>query len=168
MTRKPQPGTARKASRGKSRKPPAGRSRKPSATKAKKAVSGRPEHEKTAEIALQVEVLIANGMSQDAVARAVDLSAPTLRKHYFREIELASATVLARLIFARYSLAMTGNNAALNKMIENIEAQVPRRKPEEAEPEGTNDEVDGKRGKKEQQELEANEEPTGKWGNILN
>lgn len=84
--------------------------------------SGRPEYVPTDEEREKVRVLKAGGMSNEAVAEAIGISEPTLRKHFSSEIDRATAKVRADLLMARYRSAMGGNVAAQNKMIELVTA----------------------------------------------
>ena len=60
------------------------------------AMRGRPEHVRTDEIAKRISMLFALGRSVADVAAAVGLSQPTLRKHYFSEVQ-QRAIMLDRL-----------------------------------------------------------------------
>ncbi|WP_085043850.1 hypothetical protein [Ensifer aridi] len=61
-------------------------------------------------------------MSLEAIAEAVGISEPTLRKHFSSELDRGTAKVRADLLMARYRSAMGGNVAAQNKMIEQVSA----------------------------------------------
>lgn len=84
--------------------------------------SGRPEYQATDEEREKVRVLKAGGMSNEAVAEALGISEPTLRKHFSSELDRGTAKVRADLLMARYRSAMGGNVAAQNKMIEQVAA----------------------------------------------
>ena len=84
--------------------------------------SGRPEYAPTDDEREKVRVLKAGGMSNEAIAEAVGISEPTLRKHFSSELDRGTAKVRADLLMARYRSAMGGNVAAQNKMIEQIAA----------------------------------------------
>lgn len=79
---------------------------------------GRPEHEPTDELRLKVRVLKAGAMSQVAIAEAIGISEPTLRKHYSLELDQGSAIVTAEVLMARYHSAMGGSVPAQNKLLE--------------------------------------------------
>ncbi|MDW9726313.1 hypothetical protein GOB91_29130 [Sinorhizobium meliloti] len=84
--------------------------------------SGRPEYVPTDDEREKVRVLKAGGMSNEAIAEAVGISEPTLRKHFSSELDRGTAKVRADLLMARYRSAMGGNVAAQNKMIEQVSA----------------------------------------------
>lgn len=84
--------------------------------------SGRPAYEPTDDDREKVRVLKAGGMSNEAVAEAIGISEPTLRKHFSSELDRATAKVRAELLMARYRAAMGGNVAAQNKMIDLVTA----------------------------------------------
>jgi len=50
---------------------------------------GRPPHIPTQENRLKVRMLLAFDWNEERIGRALRISAPTLRKHYFRELKLA-------------------------------------------------------------------------------
>ncbi len=79
---------------------------------------GRPEHEPTEETRLKVRVLKAGAMSQLAIAEAIGISEPTLRKHYSSELDQGGAIVTAEVLMARYRAAMGGSVPAQNKLLE--------------------------------------------------
>lgn len=112
--------------------------------------SGRHEFKPTDEDREKVRVLKAGGMSNEAIAEAVGISEPTLRKHFSSEIDRATAKVRADLLMARYRSAMGGNVSAQNKMIEQVSANdaQQRRAPEKME-------KAPKLGKKEEQAIAA-------------
>lgn len=90
--------------------------------------SGRPEYAATVEEREKVRVLKAGGMSNEAIAEAIGISEPTLRKHFLSELDRGSAKVRADLLMARYRSAMGGNVAAQNKMIEQVAASQAQEK----------------------------------------
>jgi DNA-binding transcriptional ArsR family regulator len=55
------------------------------------AKRGRPAHERTAENAKRVSMLFALGRSVAEVAAALGITQPTLRKHYFSEVQQRQA-----------------------------------------------------------------------------
>jgi len=97
--------------------------------------SGRPEYAPTDDEREKVRVLKAGGMSNEAIAEAVGISEPTLRKHFSSELDRGTAKVRADLLMARYRSAMGGNVAAQNKMIEQVAASQAqeKRSPEKRE-----------------------------------
>jgi hypothetical protein len=58
---------------------------------------GRPQHIPTAENINKVTMLVALGWSNDRVARSMDITLPTLRKHYFSLIKRLRDTARDRL-----------------------------------------------------------------------
>ncbi|GLQ36738.1 hypothetical protein GCM10007908_03580 [Rhizobium albus] len=108
--------------------------------------SGRPEYQATDEEREKVRVLKAGGMSNEAVAEALGISEPTLRKHFSSELDRGTAKVRADLLMARYRSAMGGNVAAQNKMIEQVAASSAQAKITAKAP---------KLGKKEEQQVAA-------------
>ena len=55
---------------------------------------GRPEHVRTHRIAAKISLLFAMGRSVADVAKAVGITQPTLRKHYFSEVQQRDAMLL--------------------------------------------------------------------------
>lgn len=84
--------------------------------------SGRHEFQPTDEDREKVRVLKAGGMSMEAIAEAVGISEPTLRKHFSSELDRATAKVRAEVLMARFRSAMGGNVSAQNKMLELVGA----------------------------------------------
>lgn len=84
--------------------------------------SGRREMEPTDEQREKVRVLKAGGMTNEAIAEAIGISEPTLRKHFASELDLATAKVRAEMLMARYNTAKGGNVQAQNKMLELVGA----------------------------------------------
>ena len=60
----------------------------------------------------RVGVLAASGLSEDAIARALDISRPTLRKHFREEMLTERAERRAQVLLAMYKAAIRGNVAA--------------------------------------------------------
>lgn len=84
--------------------------------------SGRPEYAATDEEREKVRVLKAGGMTNVAIAEAIGISEPTLRKHFSSELDRATAKVRAEMLMARYHAAKGGNVQAQNKMLELVGA----------------------------------------------
>lgn len=82
--------------------------------------SGRRPYEPTDEDREKVRVLKAGGMSNEAIAEAVGISEPTLRKHFRSDLDIGSAKVAADVLMARYRAALGGNVSAQNKLLEQI------------------------------------------------
>lgn len=86
--------------------------------------AGRPPHERTRETSNRVLLLFARGASPKEAATALGITVPTLRKHYFSEVERREAaglmmegTQLARLNAA----AEAGNVAAEKELLKALE-----------------------------------------------
>lgn len=120
--------------------------------------SGRPAYVPTDEDREKVRVLKAGGMSNEAIAEALSISEPTLRKYFALDLEVGAAKVTAEVIMARYRSAIAGNATAQNKWLDAAGA-VPPKPRRKAEP---------KLGKKEiaQAEAETAHEASD-WGSIL-
>lgn len=73
---------------------------------------GRKRHKRTSQLAEKVGVLRATGATEEAIAAAVGLSVPTLRKYYLRELDAGPALALAQLDQVMYRKAMAGNVSA--------------------------------------------------------
>lgn len=108
--------------------------------------SGRPEFAPSDEEREKVRVLKASGMSNEAIAEAIGISEPTLRKHFSSEMEIATAKVRADVLWARYQSAMKGNVSAQNRMLEQVAASAAHQKKAPEKPE-----KQPKLGKKEEQ-----------------
>lgn len=123
---------------------------------AEKKGRGRPEFEPSDEQREKVRVLRASSMSQEEIAEALDISVPTLTKHFSFELKIGSAKVTADVLMARYRSAMGGNVSAQNKLLEQLGAGAAAEKvrKREARP--------AKLGKKEEQQ-EAAEKIGGKF-----
>lgn len=78
--------------------------------------AGRPEHEPTQEMIINIMVLLAAGMTNKEVAQTVGISVPTLRKHYFhltRNRDVLLNRLQAKLRTAQIQQGLAGNAAAL-------------------------------------------------------
>lgn len=118
--------------------------------------SGRKEFAPTDDEREKVRVLKAGGMSNEAIAEAIGVSEPTLRKHFPSELDRGTAKVRADLLMARYRSAMGGNVSAQTKMLELVGASAAGAKIKERE------KVAPKVGKKEAQQ-QAAENVDGKF-----
>jgi predicted RNA-binding Zn ribbon-like protein len=83
-----------------------------------KKSAGRPEFRPTPRIRQKVEQLIGCGMSQDAVARAIGISTPTLVKHFAEELANGVATKRSEIIGMLFKSAKSGNVTAQKKLEE--------------------------------------------------
>jgi DNA-binding transcriptional ArsR family regulator len=76
---------------------------------------GRPEHEWTKENSNKINLLMAVGHEIKDIAAAIGVSAPTLRKHYFSELDglrVAALRLTAHQLFRLNREAEAGNVAA--------------------------------------------------------
>lgn len=69
---------------------------------------GRPEFEATDERRRTVKAMAAYGIPQLDIAAAIGCTAPTLRKHFWREIETAATEANARVAEALFKKATDG------------------------------------------------------------
>lgn len=113
---------------------------------------GRPEHVRTRESANRVLLLFARGASPKEAAIALGITVPTLRKHYFSELErrAAAALMMEGTQLGRLNAAAEAGNVAAEKelmkaldkgRIKTVSSQVANRgaKPASAEKLGKKD-----------------------------
>ena len=125
---------------------------------AEKKARGRPEFVVTDEDREKVRVLKAGGMSNEAIAEAIGISEPTLRKHFSLDLEVGAAKVTADVLMARYRAAMGGNVSAQNKWLEAAGAIPPKPRKAKEKPVG----------KKEAAQAEAETaHQSSDWGTLL-
>lgn len=125
---------------------------------AEKKGRGRPEFVPTDEDREKARVLKAGGMSREAIAEAMGISEPTLRKYFSLDLEIGAAKVTAEVLMARYKAAVGGNVSAQNKWLDTAGALPPKSRPR-SEP---------KLGKKEVAQIEAETaHEASDWGSIL-
>jgi predicted transcriptional regulator len=79
---------------------------------------GRPPFKPTATMRRKVEELVSCGMSQDECARALDISVPTLTKHFEEELANGTAKKRAEVIGMIFRSAKKGNVSAQKKLEE--------------------------------------------------
>lgn len=82
------------------------------------AKRGRPAFKATATLRRRVQELVACGMSQDDVARAIGCTTPTLQKHFPEELQTGAAKKRAEAITLLWTSARKGNVAAQKKLEE--------------------------------------------------
>ncbi len=85
---------------------------------------GRPPHTVTEKNRQKVMLLLALERSDDEVASAIGITAPTLRKHYFREMKARREARLrldGALLGALASEAAAGNVAAVKELFKRLE-----------------------------------------------
>lgn len=73
---------------------------------------GRRRHKRIPQVAENVALLRASGLSVEAIAQRIGLSEPTLRKYYFRELDDGPALARAVLAEAMWAKAKAGNVSA--------------------------------------------------------
>lgn len=79
---------------------------------------GRKRHKRSAQIAENVALHKASGLTVEQIAARLGISEPTLRKYYFRELEDGAALAQAVLNEAMWSKALAGNVGAARFMRE--------------------------------------------------
>ncbi|PZQ18941.1 MAG: hypothetical protein DI565_00615 [Ancylobacter novellus] len=85
---------------------------------------GRPQHIATRENRCKVIMLLGLGWSNDRIARALSITAPTLRKNYFRELAVrdeARDRVFGSLFARCYEAALDGNVGAIKEFQRMVE-----------------------------------------------
>jgi AcrR family transcriptional regulator len=83
-----------------------------------RTAGGRRRHAPNDRHREKVAILAAAGMSEMAIAAAVGISAPTLRRHYASELEIGPAVKRAEVVTALYRTAIGGNVAAQKAVLE--------------------------------------------------
>jgi predicted transcriptional regulator len=81
---------------------------------------GRPTHVRSAENANKISILFALGGSVADAARALGITQPTLRKHYFSEVEQRDAMAVrleASLVAKLFDMAKSGNVGAIKQLL---------------------------------------------------
>ena len=90
----------------------------------REAKRGRPEHVRTDRNAQKVALLFALGHEVKDVAAALGITQPTLRKHYFSEVQQRDAMRLklkAEVMVGLFDQAKAGNVGAMKKLLEQVE-----------------------------------------------
>lgn len=80
--------------------------------------AGRPEHVRTKENSNKVIMLLALGWGNERISRALHITPPTLRKHYFRELKFrdeARDRLDARLAMNLWDQVEAGNVGAIRE-----------------------------------------------------
>jgi hypothetical protein len=86
---------------------------------------GRPAHQRTAEKANKVKLLLALGWSTERIANALNITAPTLRRHYFSELKIramARDAMEAERFAMLWQAASAGNVGAMKEVGKFVEA----------------------------------------------
>ncbi|AZN72751.1 helix-turn-helix domain-containing protein [Georhizobium profundi] len=124
---------------------------------------GRPPHIPTEKNRSKIILLLAQGWTDPRIAGALGISLPTLRKHYFRELkvrDIARDRVEAIGLLTLWEQAKAGNTAAMKEFFRRHDASI-----EPIYDERVNRETE-RRGKKEQDRLEA-ESPPNDWESVI-
>lgn len=90
----------------------------------REAKRGRPEHVRTDRNAQKVALLFALGHEVKDVAAALGITQPTLRKHYFSEVQQREAMRLklkAEVMAGLFDQAKAGNVGAMKKLLDQVE-----------------------------------------------
>jgi hypothetical protein len=120
---------------------------------------GRPPFVATPTMRRKVSELIACGMSQDDIARAIGCSAPTLSVHFAEELATGRAARRAEVIGLLFRQARRGNVTA-QKALEHLTGIAPPGSPSPPPVRKT--------GKKEQAEIEAGTAAEGtEWAKLI-
>lgn len=83
-----------------------------------RTAGGRRRHVVSERHREKVAILAAAGMSETAIATAVGISVPTLRRYYASELEIGPAVKRAEVVTALYRTAIGGNVAAQKAVLE--------------------------------------------------
>jgi hypothetical protein len=131
---------------------------------AREGERGRPEHVPTSENVRKIRALVLAGWKVAAIANEIGVSAPTLRKVYFRDLEKARAEALAqaraRVIMRLEEQAAQGNVGALKTLWAIYEREALRDVPAVSQAKVA------PMGKKEQRKAAA-ARPTGAWADLV-
>ena len=86
-------------------------------TTPKKSGMGRPTHAPTPETRRQVEALASCGTPYELIARVIDISVPTLTKHYGEVLEVAGVKANAMIAQSLYKRALSNDKGAITAAI---------------------------------------------------
>lgn len=78
---------------------------------------GRPTHTPTPETRRQVEALASCGTTYELIARVIDISVPTLTKHYGEVLEVAGVKANAMIAQSLYKRALSNDKGAITAAI---------------------------------------------------
>ena len=128
----------------------------------KKKHVGRPAHLPTPETRRQVEALASSGTQYELIARVLDISVPTLTKHYADVLEVAAAKANAMIAQSLYRRALSNDKGAVAAAIFWLKSRAGWRD------HGPVDETNATLGKKEIAQAEAQAAGQGtEWGDDL-
>jgi hypothetical protein len=91
----------------------------------RKGMRGRPQHVWSEEYSNKIKLLLALGWSNERIANACGITAPTLRRHYFSEIKvrlLARDALEAERAALLWKQCQKGNVGALKEFAKLVEA----------------------------------------------
>lgn len=134
---------------------------------------GRPEHVPTQKNRNKVNMLLALGWGNDRIANALNITPPTLRKHYFFELRFRDAArdrmdaKLAITFWEQFESGNTGAGREFVRLVERNDMTFARRATPVPTPEPQGESAK-KLGKKEalNREAQTGHEGTG-WGALL-
>lgn len=78
---------------------------------------GRPSHKPTDATRKQVESMAGYGIPEDDIALSLDISAPTLRKHYRRELDLGHVKANSAVAQSLYKKALADGASSVTAAI---------------------------------------------------
>lgn len=78
---------------------------------------GRPSHKPTDATRKQVESMAGYGIPEDDIALSLDISAPTLRKHYRRELDLGHVKANSAVAQSLYKKALADGTSSVTAAI---------------------------------------------------
>lgn len=110
--------------------------KRPARKKAAARPQGRPTHEPTAEQRAKVKAAIGFGMTMAQVANLIEISEPTLLKHYGEEIRIGRDSMEFQITGKMFSMAMAGHFGALQYLDKTRNGHVERLKLEHSGPGG--------------------------------
>lgn len=122
---------------------------------------GRPPFEPTDKQRREVGIAKAGGMTNEAIAAALGISQPTLRKYFENELSAVASKRRLEVLTKMYRTAMKGNVSAQKAFLAAGDAANAAPPPPKPEP-------DEKRGKKAQAQEDAETAADGtEWGTLL-
>lgn len=124
------------------------------------SIKGRPSFKPTPAQRKKVAIGAATGMPHDAIAAAIGITCPTLRKHFAEELYEGSSTVRLEMVQTLYTAGREGNVSAAKAFVALCDkGNAPVVPPSEKQP---------KLGKKEQAQETATVAHVGtEWADLL-
>lgn len=74
---------------------------------------GRPAHAPTPELRQRVETYVACGVTHEQISRLLNISRPSLEKHYRAELDNGAAVANGRIAGKLYEKALSGDSACM-------------------------------------------------------